>query len=101
MARSRLELHAELEGVLTPVYYQPPENYKLVYPCILYELQRISSAHADNFPYKQNPQYQVTLIDRDPDSEFVAPLAAMRGIRFDRKFTSENLHHFVYVLTLM
>ena len=33
------------------VYYQPPENLKLTYPCIIYETSDILSNFADNNPY--------------------------------------------------
>ena len=103
MAWTRLELHDELEELLGSdnVYYQPPENYKLKYPCIVYELQRIAAAHADDLSYKRNPQYQVTAIYRDPDSDLPDRLLDLRGARLDRTFTSDNLHHVVVILTIL
>ena len=103
MARTRLELQAELEALLGSgnVYYQPPENYKLKYPCLVYELQRIASAHADDLAYKRNPQYQITAIYRDPDSDLPDRLLDLRGARLDRIFTSDNLHHAVVILTIL
>lgn len=103
MARTRLELQQELEDLLgnENVYFQPPENYKLVYPCLVYNLQRISVAHADDEAYKRNPQYQITAMYRDPDSDLPDRLLSLRGARLDRVFTSDNLYHCVVELTII
>ena len=103
MVRTRLELQAELETLLgnSNVYYQPPENYKLKYPCIVYELQRIALTHADDLSYKRNPQYQITAIYRDADSDLPDRLLNLSGTRLDRVFTSDNLYHAVVILTIL
>ena len=46
----RYELQAVLEGILGSgnVYFQPPENLKVRYDCIVYERSEIETVHADN-----------------------------------------------------
>lgn len=70
----RLELQGLLERVLGSqnVYFQPPENVKMKYPAIVYELDDISHLHADNVPYTRNPGFMITLIDPDPTSKYVS-----------------------------
>ena len=48
----RYELQAVLEGILGSgnVYFQPPENLKVRYDCIVYERSEIETVHADNAP---------------------------------------------------
>jgi hypothetical protein len=96
----RLELHEKLCQVLGSrhVYYQPPENLKMQYPCIVYERSRIDPRFADNRPYSLSKRYSVTVIDQDPDSEIPDRLAAFPLCTFDRPFTTEDLHHSVFTM---
>lgn len=97
---SRIELHEKLAGLLGSrnVYFQPPESIKMRYPAIVYSLSRIQPKHADNFKYKIDKAYDVTLIDPDPDSQFVDSLLEMEYCSFDRSFQSDNLNHFTFTL---
>lgn len=51
------------------VYYQPPANLRMKYPCICYERTKIRNRDADNGVYRQTIHYTVTVIDQKPDSE--------------------------------
>lgn len=114
---TRLELQAALEDIFAEflagdndvtdaiqteahghVYFQPPETFKMSYPCIVYTLGDIDIRHADNYPYKHKKRYTVTVIDRNPDSTIPGKIGKMQSVSFDRHFTNENLHHFVYQL---
>ena len=96
--KARTELQALLEELLGSrnVYYQPPESVKMKYPAIVYSLQDFDSKHANNRPYMQSPSYQVTLIDSNPDSEFVMKILRIPYCSFATKFKSDNLNHFVF-----
>jgi hypothetical protein len=94
----RLELHQILEGLTPNVYFQPPTNVQLKYPCIVYHRDFATTFFADNDPYKQTLRYMVTVIDRDPDSEIPAKVAALRMSSFNRFFTADELNHDVYVV---
>ena len=80
------------------VYFQPPASVVMQYPCIRYTLYDINNVYADNNVYKQDVAYQVTVIDRDPDSEIVKRVSEIPGIRFNRFYTADNLNHTVFVL---
>jgi len=78
------------------VYFQPPTNLKLLYPCIVYERDSAISAFANNRPYRYTKRYAVTVIDRDPDSALPNQLAALPLCTFTRFFTADDLNHDVY-----
>jgi hypothetical protein len=65
----RLQLHELLQLITPHVYFQPPENVKLEYPCIIYKRDFADTKFADNEPYAFKKRYMVTVIDRDPDSD--------------------------------
>lgn len=99
----RSELHQILKNLYingTPhVYYQPPKDQQITYPCIIYKLDDMPSIHASNNPYAIGHKYQITVIDSNPESplrERVAmlPTAKMRT----SPYTKDNLHHFVFSL---
>jgi hypothetical protein len=98
----RLDLHAKLVSTLGPpgsVYFQPPENQKIVYPAIVYRLSDISASHADNNPYIARRQYECTYIYTNPDDEMVDVLARLPTSRIDRTFIIDGLYHAVYNIT--
>lgn len=97
---SRSKLHEELCKLLGTrnVYFQPPASVNLKFPAIVYSLGGIANDHADNSVYRQSLYYEITLIDKNPDSEFVIPLSQMPRCRFDRHFKSDNLNHYVFTI---
>lgn len=97
---SRLELHEVLCDILGSrhVYYQPPESVKMVYPAIVYSKNSIDIKHGDDLVYRQVVGYSVTLIDKDPDSEFVDKIMQIPMCRFDRHYAADNLNHDVFTI---
>ena len=96
----RLELHEVLCTILGSrnVYYQPPSNVQMKYPCIIYHTKTIGSKYADNFAYNQRIAYTVTVVDRDPDSETPDKVGALELCSFDRHYVFDNMNHSVYSL---
>ena len=96
----RLELHELLCGAAGSrnVYFQPPASVVMKYPCIRYQLYNIDNTYADNTVYKQDVGYQITVIDRDPDSEIVKRVSRLPRVRFNRQYMADNLNHTVFVL---
>lgn len=97
---SRLELQTLFEELLESenVYYQPPASVFMNYPAIVYSRNNIENDFADNSVYAQYTSYQVTVIDENPDSEYVKKVSALPKCRYDRHFVSENLNHDVFTL---
>lgn len=92
----RPELHAILKSFVANVYFQPPENVKLVYPCIIYHRDYAKTEFSDNQPYSFTHRYMVTVIDQDPDSDIPGKVAALPMTLFNRFYTADNLNHDVY-----
>lgn len=100
MAKTRLSLQTLLESVLgnRNVYFQPPENVKLKYPCILYELSGTDDIKANNGDYLSYDRYTITLIHRDPDNTVWRAIKDLQYCDLDRPFVADNLYHYVFTL---
>ena len=97
----RLEFQTFLEGVLGSenVYFQPPANVKMNYPCIVYSRDAGDSSFADNASYRYSQRYQVTYIDRNPDREtIIEKIVRLPMCIYRRFYTVDNLNHDVFVL---
>ena len=97
---TRVDLQNALEELLGSrnVYYQPPESLKMNYPAIVYARKTIDNSYANNSVYKQNYAYEITVIDKNPDSEIVNKVSKLPTCRFDRHFKSDNLNHDIFTL---
>lgn len=98
---SRADLQTKLCEILGSknVYYQPPENFKLSYPCIVYEANKKDITYANDRVYSHENRYTVTLIYKNADYELTnSILYEFSLIRHDRTFKSDNLYHDVYNL---
>ena len=71
----RLQLHQLLETFTENVYFQPPTNIQLKYPCIIYKRDFADTKFADDIPYNHKLRYAITVIDRDPDSDIPSKVA--------------------------
>lgn len=96
----RAQLQFLLEEVLgsDQVYFQPPASILMAYPCIVYHRDTAYTTHADNHPYRYVKRYQVTVIDRDPDSEIPDKVAELPQCSHNRFFVANNLNHDVFNL---
>ena len=92
----RLQLHQLLETFTDNVYFQPPTNIELKYPCIIYKRDFADTKFADDKPYTTKLRYAITVIDKDPDSEIPSKVASLPLSLFNRFYTADNLNHDVY-----
>lgn len=97
---SRIELQSLLEEILGErnVYFQPPESFKMKYPCIIYRFADESVRFADDEKYLRMNLYEVTVIDANPDTKIPKKVSDLKYCSFDRFFISDNLNHYVYRL---
>lgn len=98
MARPRSELSSLLHEYCDNVFFQPPSDKKLTYPCIIYSLDAVDVLYADNGPYRLHDRYSITYITRDPDDENIHKILMLPLCKFDRHYSSENLHHYAYTI---
>lgn len=96
----RLSLQALLESLLgsANVYFQPPPSLQIEYPCIVYQRDSASTLFAGNNPYRYVKRYQVTVIEKNPDSIIPDKVAGLPMCTHVRFFTLKNLHHDVFTL---
>ena len=96
----RIKLHEKLVGILGSrnVYFQPPESIKISYPCIIYKRSTGDTQFANDNPYTFRVRYQITYIDKNPDSDIIEKIADLPMCTFDRHFTTDNLNHDIFNL---
>lgn len=94
----RSDLQTLLESITPRVYFQPPINITLEYPCIVYAIDSRRSEFADNKPYRNTKRYAVTIIDRDPDTYISDQVAELPMCTFDRYYPANDLNHHVFNL---
>ena len=96
----RPNLQTLLETVLGSrnVYFQPPSSVHIKYPAIIYSRANIENLHANNRVYLSTIAYQLTVVDRDPDSEIVDKVSQLPKCSFNRHYVADNLHHDVFTI---
>ena len=93
MARPRTELSNVLHAICNNVYFQPPNGYKLTYPCIVYELEKTDVTYADNAPYALYDLYSIKYITRDPDDATRYQFVLLPRCKNSRMYVADNLYH--------
>lgn len=96
MARSRSDLQDILDILCSHVYFQPPSNLEMLYPAVVYEMDRADTKFADDNPYTLTKQYSMTLITQNPDDTIFEALAALPMCAHERHYVAENLNHDVF-----
>ena len=96
----RTNLQKILEDLLGTrcVYYQPPSNTQMSYPCIRYTKKDISSTYANDKMYSKTTCYELIVIDRKPDNPVIEKLMELPYCSYDRNYKSDNLEHDVFTL---
>jgi hypothetical protein len=95
---TRADLHELLTELLgtANVYFSPPPELKMSYPCIVYNRDRPRVIFGGNAMYGLRKGYMLTVIDRDPDSEIPDRVSALPYCSFERFFATNNLNHTIY-----
>lgn len=101
--RDRTELQAELEDLLGSrnVYFQPPEDIRMKYPCFVYERSSLRAKFADdNQRYQMYFRYQITYITKNPDTNdlITRMLDRFEYCTYERHFVVDGLNHEVFNL---
>ena len=97
----RLKLDRILRDLLGTgnVYFQPPPEFKMEFPCIVYEFAQFNTRYADNQPYQLMNQYRITYLDDDPDSDMPEKIALLPKCIGERAYESDNLYHYPFRIT--
>ena len=102
----RLVLDEILSGILNMTasdgdrhtYFNPPSSVQMKYPAIKYSLKDVNLTFANNGLYRKTPSFEVTLIDTNPDSEYVDKILQIPYCRFDRFYVADNLNHWTFTI---
>lgn len=101
----RIKLQLELESLYkeaypdakkAAVYFQPPSNIKMTYPCIIYSRDSADTKFADNRIWHYTQRYQIIIIDKVPDTPLIDKITEKLTFRFDRHYVADNLNHDVF-----
>lgn len=92
--KDREKLHYELLKYCKNAYFQPPENLRISYPCIVYARSTDDLMHADNIAYKLTKRYDLTIIDKNPESEIADNIIKnLRYCEVTNRYVADNLYH--------
>lgn len=104
----RLLLQAELETYFADdervsdpaehVSFQPPEGTEIKYPHIVYSRDPAWKLFADNLRFTHRDKYQMTYIDRKPDSLVFDELEKRPLSSHTASFVEDGLYHHVFDL---
>lgn len=90
----RLELHNKLVKYVPNVYYQPPSNIRIVYPCIVYAKSDKQIRYGNDSLYLTKQEYSLTLIEREPDTGVADIIeATMPYCSIGQYYITDNLNH--------
>lgn len=91
---SRIQLHNELLRFLPQVYFQPPENMVMEYPCIVYNKTDKKREFGNNSLYLSRQEYQIMLIEYDPDSPIADNMESyFTHCTITQYYVVDNLNH--------
>lgn len=92
----RKKLDDLLRAMCDHVYFQPPTNTIIEYPCIIYKRDYATVIFASNSPYRRTKRYMIMVIDQNPDSDIPDKVAELPLSAFNRFYTADNLNHDVF-----
>lgn len=98
---TRLQLQTLLESFLpsgNKAWFQPPSTVELVYPTIIYSHDYNAVIRSNNQTYKVTKRYQLTVIDKNPDSQIPDKVQALPMCSMVRKFNADGLNHTIFDL---
>lgn len=92
----RLKLHNLLKEILGSdnVYFQPRQGQNLMYPAIVYTMDASKVQYANNSPHLIKDRYQITYIDRSPDSDVPRKIQRLPMTRFTSGYQVDGLNHY-------
>lgn len=90
----RLSLHRELLRFMPNVYFQPPSNIQMKYPCIVYNKDDKNIKFGDDIAYFAIQGYRLMLIESNPDSKVADSLEQhFQYATIEQYYTVDNLNH--------
>lgn len=97
----RLAFDAELRALLNTnnTYFEPPDNVRMKYPCVVYSRSGIYDLRADDLRYHNRQRFSAMTINTNPDTNWPQLiLDHFPYSRFDRSYNADNLAHNVITI---
>lgn len=97
---NRLTLSRVLHDILGSdnVYYNPPENEKMNFPCIVYSRTYITDIKADNIKYLDYTTYKITVVSKKPDHPAIKEILKLPMTKFSAQYVKNGYYHDVIIL---
>ena len=97
--KRRVELNSLFKKIVPNVYFQPPENIKMKYPCIRYEFSNLDILHADNEKWlSTGVNYKVILITASQNPKAFDDIMSFKYCSFDHVIFSNGLYNYHFNL---
>lgn len=90
---NRLNFQNELLKICKNVYFQPPSNNVIKYPCIIYSLKQMHSLKAADSNHVVMAGYDVVALDKNPDSDIIKKLMNFKYTNFNKQFVSNGVYN--------
>lgn len=97
----RLELSAKLKELFGSdnVYFQPPEGFKMLYPCIRYKRSYKNINYANNKAYGVRQEYELIIISKNPSEPITFTIPhEFEYCRPGRSYVADNLYHEIFYI---
>lgn len=104
--QKRLVLHTLLANNFPDVtiYYRPPGNILLTYPCIVYERKEFEPSFANTAAYVVGARYQVMFVSELPGYSTVELMFTLNGqglvITSNDSYENDDLVHDVFTVSV-
>lgn len=96
---NRIGLHNELKTICPNVYFQPPSNITMAYPCIVYRKSGKMRLYGSDVIHFSKQEYVITVMDKNPDTEIPDRIeSALPYCGVDQHYTVDNLNHVILSL---
>ena len=101
MSGTREEFEDELRALLGKdnVYFQPPEGYKIAYPCFVYNFSGLDVKRANNNVYMTKNRYMVKYMTKDPEkgmSMYKKVLKRFNLSHGESPYNADGIYHYVF-----
>jgi hypothetical protein len=103
---NRLFLHSLLETTFPDVtiYYRPPGNILLEYPCIVYERKAFEPTFANTAAYIVGTRFQLSFLSQLPGYSSVQSLYALHGqgliVTSSDSYENDDIVHDVFSISV-
>lgn len=92
----------QMEVDETPhVYFDPPETVKMSYPCFIYHFEGYEQLNGNDERYLESERYSVRYVTKTADALLPKLIRELPRVSFERHYTAENLHHYMFTFRSM